>query len=77
MKKTNAGTKINNSYIKNLHPEYITDAHGNKKSVILSIEDFEELLEDIKDLEIVAERINEPTVSHEKIITELKRNDIL
>ena len=77
MKKTKAEAKIHNTFIKNLHPEYITDAQGNKKSVVLSMSDFEELLEDIKDLEIVAERINEPTVSHEKIVAELKQNDIL
>lgn len=29
-----------------LHPDYITDENGNKKAVILSISDFQELIED-------------------------------
>ncbi len=63
--------------IKNLHPEYITDDKGNKKSVILPIDDFQDLLEDIEDLAAVAERRNETTVSHEELLRELKKNGII
>jgi hypothetical protein len=34
-----------------LHPQYITDERGEKKSVIFPISEFEDLLEDIEDLE--------------------------
>jgi len=42
-----------------LHPQYITDENGEKKSVILPISEFEELIEDIEDLATVAERREE------------------
>jgi len=63
--------------IKKLHTEYITDDKGNKKSVILPIDDFQELLEDIEDLAAVAERRNEATISHEELLRELKENGII
>ncbi|MFW5861693.1 MAG: hypothetical protein ACOCWZ_05530 [Spirochaetota bacterium] len=63
--------------IKKLHTEYITDDKGNKKSVILPIDDFQELLEDIEDLAAVAERRNEATTSHEELLRELKENGII
>lgn len=57
-----------------LHPEYITDQRGEKKSVILPISEFEELIEDIEDLAAVAERREEPTTSHQDLIAELKED---
>lgn len=53
-------------------PEYITDTNGKEKSVILPIEKFEELIEDIEDLAALAERRKEPTFSHEEVIKYLK-----
>ena len=58
-------------------PEYITDNLGNKKAVILSIEEYGELMEDLHDLAVLAERKEEPTVSHTKVVEELKRNGYL
>ena len=40
----------------NVCPQYITDEKGKKKSIILSISKFQELIEDIEDLAAVAER---------------------
>jgi hypothetical protein len=60
-----------------LHPEFITDIDGNKKAVILPIAEYEELLEDLQDLAVAAERKNEPTVSHEQLTEELKRDGLL
>lgn len=51
--------------------EYITDESGAKKAVVLRIDEFEELLEDLHDLAVVAERKNEETVSHEEALREL------
>lgn len=48
-----------------------------KEGVILSIEDFEELMEDLEDLAILAERREEPTIPHEDIVADLKRNGYL
>ena len=60
-----------------LHPEYVTDSDGNKKAVILPIAEYEELLEDLQDLAVAAERKNEPTVSHEELLAELKKDGLL
>ena len=60
----------------NFHPQYITDEKGDKKSVILPISKFQELMEDIEDLATVAERRDEPTISHEKLLAELKLKSV-
>jgi hypothetical protein len=52
-------------------PQYITDADGQKLSVILPIADYLELLEDLEDLATIAERRNETTISLEDVLTEL------
>lgn len=60
-----------------LHPEFITDEKGERKSVILPVAEFEELMEDIQDLATVAERREEPTLSHEALVAELKDDGLL
>ncbi|MFH1481786.1 MAG: hypothetical protein ABIG67_10995 [Pseudomonadota bacterium] len=63
--------------LKDLNPRYITNDSGEKISVILPISEFQELLEDIEDLATVAERRDEPTMSHEQLIMELKRDGLI
>jgi len=48
-----------------------------KTSVILSLTTFEELLEDLEDLAAVAERREEPTISHDDLIRELKDDGLI
>ncbi len=43
--------------------QYIIDAEGNKTAIILLIEQYEQMLEDLHDLAIVAERRTEQPVS--------------
>jgi len=62
---------------KDLALNYITNELGEKTAVILSIAQFEELLEDLEDLAIVAERRDEPTSSHQDLIAELKQDGII
>ncbi len=57
--------------------QYITDAAGQKSAVILPIEEFYQLLEDLEELAIVAERTEEPTISHEQLIERLKADGLL
>ncbi len=54
--------------LNDLHPEYITDQTGEKKSIILPIAEFEELLEDIEDLATIAERKEEITLSQDDLV---------
>jgi hypothetical protein len=65
--------------LKKLEPEvqYITNPDGEKTAVILPIGEFRELLEDIEDLGAVAERRDEPTISHEELLAELKRDGLI
>ena len=62
---------------KHLDVQYITNQAGEKTAVILSLNEFQELLEDIEDLAAVAERRNEPAISHEEFIAELKRDGLI
>ena len=60
-----------------LQEQYIVDEKGKKTAVILSIEKYEELLEDLHDLSIIAERQYEPTIAFEDLKKELKEEGIL
>jgi len=60
-----------------MQEQYITDKSGQKISVILPIEEYEELLEDLKDLVTVAELKDESTIPLDEVITKLKANDLL
>jgi hypothetical protein len=60
-----------------LKVRYITDEKGNKKEIILSLQDFEELMEDYADLAFVAERKNEDTIPHNTVLEELKKDGLL
>ncbi len=63
--------------IRELQAQYITDAAGNKTAVILPLEEYEELLEDLQDLAALAERRDEPTIPHEEVVARLKRDGYL
>jgi len=49
------------------HEQYIVDSKGKRTAVILPIDQYEQLLEDLHDLAIVAERRAEKTVSLEEM----------
>ena len=57
--------------------QYLTTQDGTKTAVVLSISEYEKLLEDLDDLAVVAERRDEPTLSHEEFKADLKRDGIL
>ena len=63
--------------LKQLNHQYITNEGGKKIAVILPINTFEELLEDMVDLAVIAERRDEPTISHEQLIEELKQDGLI
>lgn len=58
-------------------PQYITDEAGHKTAVILSLDAYRELMEDVTDLAAVAERRNEGTISHEDLLAELKADGLV
>jgi len=63
--------------LRELKPKYITDEQGNKISVILSVNDYQELLEELEDLTAIAERKEEPLITHEKVKEDLKNSGLL
>lgn len=57
--------------------QYVTNQAGEKTAVILPINEFEELLEDLQDLATVAERRDDESISHEELLVELKRDGLI
>ena len=57
--------------------QYIVNEQGEKTAVILPIEEYQELLEDIHDLAIIAERRDEPTVTLEEVKQRLREDGLL
>ena len=64
-------------YMSKLHEKYITDASGSKTAVVLPIDKYEELLEVLHDLAVIAERRDEPTFSLDEVKAKLKADGIL
>ena len=60
-----------------MNTQFIVDEAGAKTAVILPLEEYEELLEDIHDLSIIAERKDEPSVSLEDITKRLKADGLI
>jgi hypothetical protein len=54
-----------------LHPQYLTDEQGNKVSVLLPMEEFESLLEDLADLRDALAVRDEPTVPWASVRAEI------
>lgn len=63
--------------MKHLELQYVTNDAGEKTAVIVPINQFQELIEDIEDLASAAERRDEPTVSHKDLVAELKRDGLI
>ena len=69
-------SKIKSKYhYKNV--EYITDIKGRKTKVIMSLDSYNEIMEDLHDLSIVAERKNDSTISINKVYSDLKKNGLI
>ena len=57
--------------------QFLVDEKGKKKAVIIPIDEYEELLEDLHDLAIIAERRDEPTISFDDLKKKLKEDGLL
>jgi PHD/YefM family antitoxin component YafN of YafNO toxin-antitoxin module len=60
-----------------IREQYVIDEKGQKKAVIIPVDEYKELLEDIHDLAIVAERRDEPTITFEELKKKLKKDGLL
>jgi len=57
--------------------QFVVDTNGRKTGVILSLKRYHELMEDLHDLAVVAERKAERPISLEVMKRRLKRNGVL
>jgi len=57
--------------------KYIVNEKGKKTAAILPIKKYEELMEDLHDLAVVAERRDEPTITFGKLKERLRKNGLL
>lgn len=48
-------------------PQFITDETGLRIGVILTLDDYEELIEDLEDLAAIVERKGEPAISSDEL----------
>ena len=54
-------------------PEYVVK-NGKRTAIILPIDEYEELLQDLDDLKVIALRKNEPTTPLAEVRRRLKKN---
>lgn len=59
------------------HEQYVIDPKGKKVSVILSLERYERLMEDLHDLAVIAQRRDERPISLEEMKRRLRKDGIL
>lgn len=57
--------------------QYVVDKKGRKTAVILDIEDYEVMLEQISDLRVIAERKKNQKIQASNFVIKLKKNGIL
>jgi len=57
--------------------QYVVDSKGRKTAVLLSLERYQKLLEDLHDLAVVAERREEKTISLDDLKRRLKKDGFL
>lgn len=59
------------------HPQFVTDAQGTRTAVLIPLEEYQSLLEDLNDLAAVAERRQEERVSLEEVKQQLEADGLL
>ena len=64
-------------YLFGMTTQFLTDQEGKRVAVVLPIEDFDELMEDLSDLATVAERSNEERVTLEQVKQRLIADGLL
>ena len=55
--------------------KYITNEIGEKTDVVLPVSDYIELMQEIEDLKVIAERNNEELIEHSLVKTMINQND--
>lgn len=65
------------SEVASFHPQFVVDDQGRRTSVLLSVAEYETLLEDLSDFAAMAERRDEPVSHHADVVARLKAEGLL
>ena len=57
--------------------QYVVDSEGRKTGVLLSMEQYERLMEDLHDLAVIAERRDEEPIGLDELKIRLKKDGLL
>lgn len=57
--------------------QFLTDSSGAKVAVVLPVEEYEALMEDLQDLAVIAERRDDPRISCDDVKQRLKADGLL
>lgn len=60
-----------------MNTQFVVDESGRKTAVILPVEEYDELMEDIHDLAVIAERKDEPTINFDELKKRLKADGLI
>ncbi len=60
-----------------LNPQYLFDSKGKEAFVVLTIKEYEQLLEDLHDLAVMAKRQKEPKMSLDEFEGRLKNDGLI
>jgi PHD/YefM family antitoxin component YafN of YafNO toxin-antitoxin module len=47
---------------------YIIDSEGNKQAVVIGIDEYNELMEEIEDLKAIVARQNDELINHDEVV---------
>jgi len=57
--------------------QFLTNEKGDRVSVVLPVAEYEELLEDLEDLARIAERREEPAITHDELVARLTADGLI
>ena len=60
-----------------IQEQFLVDRSGKRTAVVLPVEEYERLLEDLHDLSMVAERRHEPTISFDELKRRLHADGLI
>ncbi|MBC8205018.1 hypothetical protein ISS30_09485 [bacterium] len=60
-----------------INPQFIVDREGKKTAAVIPIEEYEELIEDLHDLAIIAERRDEASITFDELKETLRNDGLL
>ena len=56
---------------------YIVDENGDRRAVVLGVEEYQELLDDIHDLAVIADRRDESTTGFDELKKRLREHGLI